>query len=340
MNSETGSLLDAKDIRPTALMRNKEWCVKWDRDFLLYLRNEWVEVRCPACDSTETSLSGQKSGFVYVECIKCQTVFTNPRPSSSLLREFYKASKNYEYWSKYIFPATEETRHEHIVKPRVQRVLRYCKDLALSHGTLLEIGAGFGTFCHEMSRQGIFSKVIALEPIPALAEACRSRGLEVIAKPVEEIAETEIADVVVAFEVIEHLFCPRDFIQQCHRLLGAHGLLAITCPNVRGFDIAELSMLSNTFDHEHLNYFNIRSLPMLMERCGFIVKDVQTPGRLDAASVRELALSEEINLKNQPFLRTVLIDRWDELGEPFQNFLSAHCLSSHMWVVAEKSNKE
>ena len=31
-----------------------------------------------------------------------------------------------------------------------------------------------------------------------------------------------------------------------------------------------------------------------------------------------------------------LIDRWDELGADFQEFLAAHRLSSHMWLVARK----
>ena len=31
-----------------------------------------------------------------------------------------------------------------------------------------------------------------------------------------------------------------------------------------------------------------------------------------------------------------LIDEWDRLGEPFQDFLAAHGLSSNMWLVASR----
>jgi hypothetical protein len=42
------------------------------------------------------------------------------------------------------------------------------------------------------------------------------------------------------------------------------------------------------------------------------------------------------DLPLDPFLRRVLIDEWDRLGWPFQQFLAANGLSSHMWVVARK----
>src|SRR5690606_21385408 len=106
---------------------------------------------------------------------------------------------------------------------------------------------------------------------------------------------------------------------------------------VRGFDTATLRTASNTFDHEHLNYFHPDSLAALLESCGFAVLDVQTPGQLDADIVRKRALAGEIDLADQPFLRRVLLDEWDALGEPFQRFLAENRLSSHLWIIAQRS---
>ena len=50
---------------------------------------------------------------------------------------------------------------------------------------LYDVGAGYGTFCEEVSRLG-FDRVIALEPEPHLAQTCRDKGLEVIEAPVEQ----------------------------------------------------------------------------------------------------------------------------------------------------------
>jgi len=50
--------------------------------------------------------------------------------------------------------------------------------------------------------------------------------------------------------------------------------------------------------------------------------------------VREAALRNEVQL--DPFLKRVLVDEWDRLGWPFQQFLAGHGLSSHMWIAARR----
>jgi 2-polyprenyl-3-methyl-5-hydroxy-6-metoxy-1,4-benzoquinol methylase len=324
------------DIRPQQMMADKQQCVEADRQFLLARRHEWVIISCPACGTVNSKVMGEKFGFTYVICTQCDTVYTNPRPSQELLHQFYTVSQNYEYWNRYIFPATELVRREKIFRPRADRLLKYCQQLNTKHHTLLEVGAAFGIFCEEILRIGYFEQVIALEPSPDLAQTCRNKGLQVIELPIEKVTENEIADVIAAFEVIEHLFSPRNFIQQCFRLLRPQGLLILSCPNVWGFDIATLGTISNTFAHEHFNYFHTKSLPSLLESCNFEVIDIQTPGKLDAELVRKYVLEGQFNLESQPFLRQILLDDWEKLGEAFQSFLSTHGLSSHMWVVGRK----
>lgn len=336
INQHSPADIDAADIRPTELMLNKRPCIEADRRFLLQRREQWVHVVCPACQHVYSSPFGEKDGFSYVQCGECATVFTNPRPSLELLHEFYATSENYAYWNEHVFPATEDVRRTHIFRPRAERLERYCRQFSLGMGTFMEIGAGFGTFCEEVAARQLFDRIVAVEPTPDLAETCRKKGFEVIGEPVENVHAREVADVIAAFEVIEHLFCPRDFIRQCNRLLRSGGLVVLSCPNVRGFDVSELGLASGTFDHEHLNYFHPDSLRRLLQDCGFEVVDVSTPGRLDAGIVRTKVLEGSRSLEGKPFLQMVLLDRWNELGMVFQDFLSENLMSSHMWIVARK----
>jgi SAM-dependent methyltransferase len=140
--------------------------------------------------------------------------------------------------------------------------------------------------------------------------------------------------VVASFEVIEHLFAPREFVEHTVRLLRPGGLLMLTCPNGQGFDVEVLGTASNTVDHEHLNYFNPSSLGRLLAGCGLELVESFTPGKLDAELVRNKVLAGEFDLSSQPFLRRVLIDQWQELGAAFQEFLIASGQSSNMWIVA------
>ncbi len=335
-NKPTG--LSENDIRPDVLLEGQRVAVEKDVNFLVSRISAFVPVSCPACDGMEAVPRFKKNQISYVTCTRCQTFFVNPRPPQVVLEEFYSSSANYAYWNKYIFPTTEAARREKIFIPRVDRVLELCARHGVSSGSLLEVGSGFGTFCEELMSRKVFEKVVAIEPTPDLAETCRRRGIEVIESPIEKVSlnNQHLFDVIVSFEVIEHLFSPKDFIAECKRLLKSGGLLIITCPNGNGFDVEVLGAASDTVDHEHLNYFNPRSMKILLEREGFEMIESMTPGKLDAELVRKKVLAGVFSLDEQPFLKRVLMSEWEALGAPFQSFITENHLSSNMLVAARK----
>ena len=330
------TLITEQSIRPADLMSQKRACVIADRNYLLERRDQWVEVSCPACQETSFEAYGDKDDIAYVSCNACGTIYTNPRPNLTLLHEFYSQSENYAFWNEHIFPATETARRERIFKPRAARLDQLCNKFEIQGGTFLEIGAAFGTFCQEVDRLQRFKQVVGVEPTPGLAATCRQRGIETRECFVEQIEGQGFARTISAFEVIEHLFAPQDFITTCERLLEPGGLLILSCPNAQGFDVATLGLQSGTFDHEHLNYFNPSSLSNLVEACGLEVLEVQTPGQLDVDLVRNAVQQGRCDLSHQPFLQSVIVDRFEELGKSFQEYLSDHCMSSHLWIVARK----
>lgn len=330
--------LSEQDIRPVELMSTQRIMALTDAGRMLSRYGEFVHVNCPACGASNSTPKFEKNGIDYVDCIACQTFYVNPRPSSDILDWFYKGSPNYAYWNEFIFPATEQARLEQIFVPRVDRLLELCNKYEVKKNAILEVGAGFGTFCAEVKRRNAFERIAAVEPTPDLAKTCRKRGLEVFELPIERIQlePNEFFDVVASFEVIEHLFSPLDFVGHMSRLLKPGGILMLACPNGLGFDIATLGTISNTIDHEHLNYFNPKSLSQLLSRCGLEVLESFTPGRLDADLVRNKILTGEFDVTEYPFLQKVLIDDWGNLGGAFQDFLMQQGMSSNMWIVARK----
>ncbi|MBD2464237.1 class I SAM-dependent methyltransferase [Oscillatoria sp. FACHB-1407] len=330
-------MLKESEIRPDELMKDQAARLAADIRRLLQHKHEFVHVNCPACGSSESQKAYEKYEIQFVICEQCETVYANPRPCPDHLDEYYRESENYAYWNKYIFPASEAARREKIFKPRVQKVLDICHRFNVPTQTLLEVGAGFGIFCEEMQKTEVFQQVIGVEPTPDLAQTCRDRGLKIIEKPIEHIDfGAEPINVIVNFEVIEHLFSPREFLMKCYDLLSPGGIFIVTCPNIKGFDIVTLKEQSSAVDNEHLNLFHPGSLAQLLESCGFEVIEQQTPGRLDAELVRKKVLSGEFDISQQPFLKQVLIDEWETKGEAFQNFLSDNKLSSNMLLVARK----
>ncbi len=334
----TAVRLSENEIRPAELLAEQEAAFARDVARLRQRSAEFVGVDCPACGGVQGQTAFEKYGFTFIECDSCATLYMSPRPSEQVMADYYRNSENYAYWAEHIFPASEAARREKIHKPWLERVLACCERFDVDRGTLVEIGPGFGTFSSLAVEQQAFARIVAVEPTPELAAACRRRGVEVFEKRVEDLAEEEIAgaDVVVAFEVIEHLFQPSRILAGLHRIMRPGGLLVLSCPNGQGFDVAVLGPGSKAVDAEHVNLFNPYSLGLLVQSCGFEVLEVSTPGRLDAEFVHDAIVRGEYDVAGQPFLQRVLVDEWERLGGDFQQFLADHQLSSHLWLVARK----
>jgi 2-polyprenyl-3-methyl-5-hydroxy-6-metoxy-1,4-benzoquinol methylase len=328
--------LRESDIRPEDLMRAKDDAIEADRRFLLDRRDRWEPCACPACGADEPAPFGEKRGFRYSRCSRCATAYTNPRPSASLLAEFYERSENYRVWNETIFPATEDARRDGIFAPRAERLSTILDSAGIARDAAIDVGAAFGTFAAELRDRAGFARVVALEPTPDLARTCRQRGFETIQRPLEALAPTPEFDLVTAFEVIEHVHAPRRFVEGCANLLRPGGALALSCPSVSGIEPALLGADASCFDHEHLSYFTPESLGALVERCGLDVVETLTPGRLDVDLVRRAAREGRLDLTNEPFLSRVLIEAPERFAAPFQEFLAENLMSSHLWIVARK----
>jgi 2-polyprenyl-3-methyl-5-hydroxy-6-metoxy-1,4-benzoquinol methylase len=330
-----GEKLSESELCPDDMLAGQEAAFARDIERLHRRAAEFVRVVCPACTADTPQFAFEKFGFAFQRCPDCRTIYMSPRPSEAVMGDYYANSENYAYWAEHIFPASEASRREKIQKPWLQRIVGYCDRFGVPKGTLLEVGPGFGTFCAVAIDSGQFRRVLAVEPTPQMASACRSRGVEVIEKRIEDaVGNIAGADVVCAFEVIEHLFEPRRFIESMRPLISPGGLLVLSCPNGEGFDVATLGATSLAVDAEHVNLFNPSSLAALLEVCGFEMLIAHTPGRLDAEFVRTAILCGDY--KPDAFLKRVLIDDWDELGWPFQQFLAENGLSSHMWLAARR----
>jgi 2-polyprenyl-3-methyl-5-hydroxy-6-metoxy-1,4-benzoquinol methylase len=334
-----GPPLSEQELCPVELLDAQEAALQRDIERLHARVAEFVLVPCPACAATTSRPRFQKFGFQFVMCRRCDTIYMNPRPSPPVMADYYAKSENYAYWAKHIFPLSEASRREKIHRLWLDRIFDFCERHGIPSRTLIEVGPGFGTFAALSIESGRFDRVVAIEPTPELAEACRSRGVPIVEKRIEDVTDEDVpaADILCAFEVIEHLFDPSMFLAQCARLVRSGGMIVVSCPNGLGFDISVLGANSLAVDNEHVNLFNPKSLSELVSNHGFEVLEITTPGRLDAELVREAVLRGDFDLANQTFLRRVLIEEWERLAWPFQKFLATNGLSSHMWLAARRN---
>ncbi len=325
------------DIRPQELLEENLRLYREDLQEFLKRRDAFVIVGCPACRCPSWSREFTKDGFQHCRCNDCGTLYISPRPTEAMLLDFYRNAKSIRHWGEKLFPLTEKQRMKSIARPRARAVARAIREVDPPRGTLVDVGAGFGSFLSAMKRLELFDRLVAIEPSPLFARGCIDRGLDVIELPVEDV-KLEGVGVMTAFELIEHLYYPRDFVQVAHDSLAPGGLLVLTTPNIDGFDLLVLGEKSDDIGGPgHLNYFNISSIHSLLMSEGFEVLECTTPGQFDAENVRAKVKAGELcGVTYQPFLEQVFVKHWNTAGGPFQAFLREALMSSHMQVVARR----
>lgn len=290
-------------------------------------------IACIACGGNESEVLFNKGGFVYSRCSNCLTLFNSPRAPLDYFIAFYKESASWKYWSDCYFPAIAERRREKIFIPRVKKIANLCRQKCLEIDTLVEVGAGYGIFLEEWKKEYSTKHVVAIEPSPTLAEVCRSKGFEVIEDVAENVSEVpRLGDLVVCFEVLEHVYDPHLFLTTLRGFVKPNGYLLITTLGYDGFDLQVLGENSDSiFPPHHINFPTIDGFKYLFERAGFASVEITTPGVLDVDIVVNAALQNPSLIETTPFLKQLL-----RHPQEFQSFLSSNKLSSHTWILAKR----
>lgn len=293
-------------------------------------------VPCVACGGMEAEDQFEKFGFAYSMCCECASLFQSPRPAIEVFEAFYRDSESSRFWAEEFFPAVAEARRERIFRPRVQRLAELCAGKGVAVDRLIEVGAGYGIFLEEWRRRFPETQLLSVEPSRHLAMECRNKGFEVIEAVAEHVVGHDgYADLVVCFEVLEHVHEPLAFIQTLARLArpGGHVFVSTLCAD--GFDIQMLWDKSNSiFPPHHINFLSVAGFRRLFDRAGLEEVDISTPGQLDVDIVRNAAAKNDSVLSEHRFIRRLVAN--EEAATAFQKFLAKNQLSSHVWVIGRK----
>ena len=100
---------------------------------------------------------------------------------------------------------------------------------------ILDIGCGGGGFL-DRCRDAGYSNLSGIEFNEEALTICQNKGLDVCDSRIEHVAESDRRfDVVCAFQVLEHVPDPVDFVRQASRVLTPNGRLILSTPNAESF---------------------------------------------------------------------------------------------------------
>jgi SAM-dependent methyltransferase len=326
------------DIRPQALLDEFFAHLERDADRLAARRAEFIPVACAFCGSdADADVAFEKDGFSYVECASCGSLYCSPRPTAATLTAWMADSAAVRFWSTHFYRQTAVARREQIYRPRAEQVGR----IAAVHApgrpiTVADVGAGYGLFLSELAAIPQVGRVIAIEPDSRLAATCREQGYETLESWVEDLPSGQVAaDLVTAFEVIEHVFDPVAFLASAARLAPTGGLILVTTLAITGFDLQVLWDRSRSITPpQHLNFPSLRGLERAATRAGLEVVDISTPGKLDVDIVRNRVLRDP-TVEVPRFVRSLVMAD-PEVRNQFQSFLQTQRLSSHVHALLRR----
>lgn len=305
-----------------------------ERDYrpLLARKEEFIDTPCPACQSMRREPAFGCKGFEYSRCLDCATLYLRPCPPESLVLWFLSYSEAMRMWREEMPPATLASR-QRMYQERVDYVGETLERLGVNATSLAEIGAGGGHFARLLLEAGRFERVILVEPQPLELDL---PGAEVVVGSFSGVELDRPVDVLVAFEVMEHLVDPGLFLAMAHRCVVPGGVVILTMPNGRGFEVEVLRERSSSVPFDHVRLYNPESLELLLRRYGFLPLEISTPGKLDVQMVQREYERGGLDLSAQPALEVLMRPEAEELRAELQRLLVARRQSSHMRAIARR----
>jgi SAM-dependent methyltransferase len=292
-------------------------------------RSTWVtHERCPVCACPAVGYLFTKVGFDHAQCPRCGHQFVNPMPDHDAVAHWYATSEHQKAFNKLIERVGEQ-RREILYKKRLAQLLEAC-----AFDSILEIGCGTGGFLRHVKSELPDVKVYGCDLGADAVAIAREHGVEAIHGAAEDFDyERHRPDVVVLYEVIEHLVEPERVLRSVRAGLSSGAHLVMSTPNNEGFDFRTLGKTYRGYmPPGHLHLFGLRSMRTLLERLGFVQVDVRGNGRLDANIVK--SYYENNRFLPDHFWKAVFDAGDDAFLADFQDLLVKHGLSGNMMIHA------
>jgi len=294
----------------------------------------FILTACPACNSNMSELAYDLYGLSYRKCLLCDTIYLSPCPTTEIIKWYLDTSDSIRHWRENMPPDTIRSRKATLYKERVDYIIHQINNYKIDAISLLDIGGGNGEFVEEMYRRNVFKKLVIVDPQPI---NINNSNIKVIESIIEDYNTSESFSIITNYEVLEHLVDPTHFLNKTLKLLNNDGLFIFSTPNALGYETKVLGLLSDAFWFDHIRLYNPKSIQILLDKLGYKVLKIHTPGEFDVAIIYRMFANKDILLDNNISLKFLLEKRTDLIGS-FQCYLNDRNMSSHMRIIAKKKN--
>ena len=249
-----------------------------------------ISVSCAVCGSRETITAAEGYDYEYATssniytfcgCRSCGHLYLNPRPSTKDLGVIYPST----------YYAFAENQAGNPVVGYFRKIWEAAKikDFRKLAGSgkkkILDVGCGEGRFLSLLKEYGDpVWELVGLDLDEKAAELCRRKGFRCETARIEDFAKREKFDVIIMFQLIEHVDNPRLVIESMRGMLTPGGILVLETPNPRGLDynIFKKSWWAHYHFPRHWHLFTPESLGKILVESGYV--DIQSSSLLAPAA--------------------------------------------------------
>jgi 2-polyprenyl-3-methyl-5-hydroxy-6-metoxy-1,4-benzoquinol methylase len=228
---------------------------------------------CPVCRTEEgrTFLRGpdrfhhRPDTYELLRCPACTLVWLADPPKPAEMHAHYGA--DYDRFIGFGGDSSPERWRE-----RQRAISRY-----KTGGALLDLGCSTGSFLASLKGQSWDLHGVEISvPTAKIAEA-RSCGEIFVGDVLDAPFQSETFDVITSFDVLEHVYEPREVLSKVHDWLKPGGIYYTLVPNINAWEARLFGSYWYGLElPRHLSHFSPQSLRSLAESVGFEVASLAT----------------------------------------------------------------
>lgn len=216
-------------------------------------------MHCPACRNNNFIYLLQKGELRLIKCTDCKLI-----QMDNLAAKFDIG--HYDYYKNRI-NMTQEDLYNPITTKRYINLLNRLESYR-KNNTILDIGCGEGQFLSVAKR--LNWQIRGVEIAPYAAQICRKFNIEVDCRNLLELdLPADYYDIVVMFEVLEHLTKPKEYLLKINSILRKGGILIVTTPNYNCITRRIMQNDWSLIHKEHLFYYTPHSIKKLIKGNNF-----------------------------------------------------------------------
>lgn len=291
-------------------------------------------MNCPICQNNVNTLiyndkiRAGKFGvftnekFSILHCVNCGIHFLNPVP---IVDDFYESE---QYRKDYNITLEKQKYWDIAINENELRISRMGIKTFVDK-SVIDVGVGPGMFLDII--HGVAKETIAVEPAKFFHEELAKKH-RVYSYTSDVVSDQKKGDVVLSFNVIEHVPHPIDFLKELYEITNNNGTLFLMTPNHDDILMELIPEVFQPFYYRtaHLYYFDAKSIAYCLEQAGFQEYKINYMHTMDVSNLL-IWLKDH---KPTGIGKFAFFDHgFDDL---YRHYLEQHGKANYLWIEAKR----